>query len=567
MDQRGAIQNTIIDLVRFLWGFPLKMTPESLTIPSHRRKLMIKDAKNETLDDLAKLRRSPHAEDYWQNAQRFLLNGRHDHALASYRNLVQQFPGVSQLWAELGLAAAGGLDFALADQASQRAAELAAADATLLVSIGQQYHRLRRLEQAGACFERAVAADPLSVHARLSLAAWYERNRRLDEAWECVETCLALHPNDGRALYFKAFLLHRKGLDGEAETALRDLLKSDSRDPNVKYSAQHLLGVVLDALGEYAEALSCLDKAKMLLRQMTDTTALEKAYDQMDRARRKLLAELTRETLQRWREEAAAAPCPHPLAFLGGPPRSGTTLIEQILGAHPEIQVFYEPEAFTQELLNTLHPAPPARALTCKSLNALTAAVRARLIGRYFKSLRRETEEKPGARFLLDKNPSLTASLYIWLRLFPQLKVIITLRDPRDIVISCYFQNLALTAANANFLSLERTAKFYADGMDVWLRMRELDGFEWIETRYEDVVGNLEAEGRRVTNFLGLPWHAAQASYHEMARGKFVFAPTYNDVTKPVYNRAVGRWQHYAQALAPLQAGLAKYCQAFGYGR
>jgi hypothetical protein len=145
------------------------------------------------------------------------------------------------------------------------------------------------------------------------------------------------------------------------------------------------------------------------------------------------------------------------------------------------------------------------------------------------------------------------------------LKVIITLRDPRDIVISCYSQNLALTAANVNFLSLERTAKFYADCMDVWLRMRELDVCEWIETRYEDVVVNLEAEGRRVTNFLGLPWHDAQVAYYETARRKFVFAPTYDDVTKPVYNRAVGRWEHYEEALAPLQAGLEPYLRAFGY--
>ena len=61
--------------------------------------------------------------------------------------------------------------------------------------------------------------------------------------------------------------------------------------------------------------------------------------------------------------------------------------------------------------------------------------------------------------------------------MFPDLKVIIALRDPRDVIISCFFQNLRLNATNANFLSLERTARHYADLMDVWLRMRELGGF------------------------------------------------------------------------------------------
>ena len=119
----------------------------------------------------------------------------------------------------------------------------------------------------------------------------------------------------------------------------------------------------------------------------------------------------------------------------------------------------------------------------------------------------------------------MTASLHIWLRLFPRSKVIIALRDPRDIIVSCYFQNLTLTAANVNFLSLERTARFYADCMDVWLRLRELGGFEWIETRYEDVVANLETEGRRVTSFLGLPWHEAQATYYETARANSSIRP------------------------------------------
>ena len=61
--------------------------------------------------------------------------------------------------------------------------------------------------------------------------------------------------------------------------------------------------------------------------------------------------------------------------------------------------------------------------------------------------------------------------------------------------------------------------------MDAWLRLRELGGFEWIETRYEDVVNNLESEGRRLTEFLGLPWHESQAKYYETARHKFVYSP------------------------------------------
>src|ERR1700689_1726021 len=102
---------------------------------------MVENTQNQPSDDLAKLQSSPQLITSWQKAQQHPTNGHHAPALASYRNLVQQFPGVSQLWAELGIAAAGDLDFALANQASQRAAELASTDASMLISIGAQYYQ------------------------------------------------------------------------------------------------------------------------------------------------------------------------------------------------------------------------------------------------------------------------------------------------------------------------------------------------------------------------------------------------------------------------------------------
>ncbi len=271
------------------------------------------------------------------------------------------------------------------------------------------------------------------------------------------------------------------------------------------------------------------------------------------------------QTPHRWRQEAPAANTGYQIAFLGGHPRSGTTLLEQILDAHPDVLAFDEPVAFSQEITSHINLATERSDAALNTLDTLPAARRAEMRQRYVKSLLREIPGVPTARVLLDKNPSPTMSLNIWLRVFPELKVIIALRDPRDVVISCFFLNIMLNATNANFLSLERTAKHYADLMDVWLRMRELGGFNWIETRYEDVVTNMAEEGRKATEFLGLPWHPDQARYHEIARRKVLFAPTYHDVTQPVYKRAVGRWQRYAAALEPIQTKLAPYCRAFGY--
>ena len=515
--------------------------------------------------EIEKLQRSPRHVARWQKAQSDLLKGRSDLALEGYRELLKEFPGAAELWFELGLAAGRELDFDQADQAFQRAAGLAPGDVSMLVLLGQQYHQLRRLDKARACFERAVAADPSSIHAQLSLADWFERERRLDDAWECVEACVAGHPQDAQVLCVKALLLHRKGRNAEAERLLRDLIKGGSQDLNAKYSSRHQLAVVLDELGQYAEALRWLGEAKAVLRQTANIAKMERDYDRAARRRRELLAALTPDTIQGWRREDATAASRYRLAFLGGHPRSGTTLLEQILGAHPGIAAFDEPMAFVPEVSEKLAPLDAPSALTLNRLNALTAAQRAHFQQRYFKSLLREGAGEPAVELLLDKNPSPTALLHLWLRVFPDLKVIIALRDPRDVIISCFFQTLMLNTTNANFLSLERTARHYADLMDVWLRLRELGGFDWVETRYEDIVGNLESEGRRVTEFVGLSWHPQQANFHESARKSFVFAPTYNDVTRPVHNRALGRWMHYAEALSPIQERLAPYCRAFGY--
>jgi tetratricopeptide (TPR) repeat protein len=514
---------------------------------------------------LAHLERAPRDVARWQKAQQKLLGGQHGPALAAYRDLVRRYPAVPELWFELGNAASGELDFAQANHAYRRALELAPQRVSMLCSIGQQYQGLRQLDDARTCYERAVAADPASVDARISLAVWFEKERRLEEAWECVEACLARHPGDDQARYFRAFLLHRKKRDAEAETALRDLIKAGPQYPYVKYASRHLLGVVLDQLGQYEEAMHWLIEAKAQVRTITDTALLERGYDEGDRQRRALLTALTPDMIRRWRREPPASVERYQVAFLGGHPRSGTTLMEQILDAHPEVLAFDEPVAFSQEITSQINLSPLDGEAQLNTLDTLPEPRLAVMRRRYIKSLLREIQGEPAARILLDKNPSPTMSLNVWLRVFPELKVIIALRDPRDVIISCFFLNVMLNATNVNFLSLERTAKHYADLMDVWLRLRELGGFDWIETRYEDVVANLEPEGKRVTEFLGLTWHPDQGRYYETARRKVLFAPTYHDVTQPVYKRAVGRWERYAEALEPIQSRLAPYCRAFGY--
>jgi hypothetical protein len=243
-----------------------------------------------------------------------------------------------------------------------------------------------------------------------------------------------------------------------------------------------------------------------------------------------------------------------PLAFLGGHPRSGTTLLEQILDAHPGVAALDEPTAFLEVLEPAFHKSHEHSSARINVLRRL-----------YIAALRQEAGGDAAGKLLLDKNPSPTARLPIWLRVFPELRVLIALRDPRDVALSCYFQNIPLNAVNVNFLSLDRVARHYADLMDIWLAVREWEGFAWMETRYEDTVAGMEKEGRRITEFLGLAWHEQQARFYEKSRQKQLYSPTYQDVTRPVYSRSVARWRAYEKHLAPIFPALEPYCRKFGY--
>jgi len=173
--------------------------------------------------------------------------------------------------------------------------------------------------------------------------------------------------------------------------------------------------------------------------------------------------------------------------------------------------------------------------------------------------------EPIGDRVHLDKNPTLTLVLPGLLRLFPEARLLIALRDPRDVVVSCFMQYLPLNANSVCFLTLERTAQRYANDLAAWRKFRGMIASPWLEVRYEDAVADLEKETRRALDFLGLPWEPSVLNYRDRLKQKAVGSPTYEAVSQPLYTRAIGRWRHYEKYLAPCLPILEPSVEAFGY--
>jgi hypothetical protein len=185
---------------------------------------------------------------------------------------------------------------------------------------------------------------------------------------------------------------------------------------------------------------------------------------------------------------------------------------------------------------------------------------------RYFRSMEYLLGEAIGGRMHLDKNPAYNLTIPLLLRLFPEARILVALRDPRDVVLSCYLRYLPLNAVSVRFLDIRRAAERYALDMSAWLKFRELIEAPWCENRYEDTVANVESQAHRALETLGLPWDASVLNYRQrLTETKQVTSPSYEAVVQPIYTRAIGRWKNYERIMEPALDILEPFVRAFGY--
>ena len=183
----------------------------------------------------------------------------------------------------------------------------------------------------------------------------------------------------------------------------------------------------------------------------------------------------------------------------------------------------------------------------------------------YFRDMELTLDQPIGARLLIDKNPSYTFLVPSMVRIFPEIKFLIALRDPRDVVISCFMQALPLTPISSAYHSLEATVNQYANVMGFWLEMLPRMGNQWMYVRYEEMISDLPTVARSTLEFLGLGFEEDVLKFYEHARTRRVISPSHADVRKPIYRSALGRWRNYEKVLAPYMSTLNRFVAAFNY--
>ncbi|MAL11370.1 MAG: hypothetical protein CMF74_17135 [Maricaulis sp.] len=410
-------------------------------------------------------------------------------------------------------------------------------------------------EAAVMAFGRCLELEPRHVPALRSLAHTLFSMRRLAEAERIGDRGLKMAPGDPVLAAVKSDADLRRG-DADAAVQRLESLPASNASPVNAAMALKVLGDARDALGDHKGAFDAWAEANRREREWAEPAygLDESAYSLAGVRRAKFHFE------KQAGLETGAADGPAPV-FLVGFPRSGTTLLENILAAHPNVTASEEKAhawAILAETGEYQARLPELMQADEAKLGALREAYWARAC----------PDGKPGpGHVFIDKLPANLAWIGVLAKVFPGAKFLIAVRDPRDCVLSAFQQRFAMGAAMYRMLDLEDAAAWYDASFGAAEAARKaMPGLVAHVVRYEKLVEDLEGEARAAIAFLGLDWDDDVLDYRAKAASRTINTPSGPQVDKPVYSDAVARWKPYAFAMNDVRDFLDPWVEYWGYG-
>lgn len=482
--------------------------------------------------------------------------GHMDEALASYRRAIALQPGFFEAMNNLGAALTR---LNLLDEAAEvfrQALTLRPNAPEVLANLGSVAERKGQVEAALALFQRALLVRPNAVEVIARLAAFLEKQGRLDEAKAQIECGLALTTPHPLLALAAARVARSEGRIQDA-VALLEAIDVKALGHGMAGEIQILLGQLHDRFEDAAKAYPLLleGNRRLALANRSGEADASHYLESIRMASRYLSSQLVESVVG---EAVAAEDTP---VFLVGFPRSGTTLLEQILDCHPALQALEEmPAAAAMERVFRGWAGERLEALAELDPGQVSDLRQA-----YFAEVGRHVKRRPGTA-LVDKLPlNLVRVPLIW-RVFPNARFILALRHPCDVCLSCFMQSFAINEAMASFSTLESTVRTYAAVMGLWQDYARVLPLRYYAVRYEDMVTDFESETRALLDFLGVGWDDALLRHAEHARQRSTInTPSYHQVTQPIYQHAKYRWKRYAKELEPMMPILRPYIEHFGY--
>jgi tetratricopeptide (TPR) repeat protein len=498
-------------------------------------------------------------------------------AVESYRRALQFQPSYVDAYNNLGslLGNLGELDEAAA--CLRQALALNPGHAEAHNNLGNVLTVQDLLDEALACYRRALELRPNFANALNNVGATLSNQGKLEEALTYIREALRLQPDYAEAHCNLGWVLQQLGDLPAAEAAFEEALRHDPRHPGsrahlvvLRYGRQaesdraavyELLadsrlpenersrlhfraGQLHDERGEYADAVKHFQAANAI--DIVVRRKRGKTYDPVTYARfvDQVIEIFSPEFFARVRGWGSESQRP---VFIFGMPRSGTTLVEQILASHSQVHGAGE-VGLGESILNALGKAERGEEAALATMRTLD---RNALLGIAGAQLDKLDSLNGTAARVVDKMPENYLYLGLLAVLFPQARFIHCRRDLRDVAVSCWQASFNHVSWANDFDHIASHIRQYRRLMDHWRRVLPVP---MVEVSYEAVVSDLETEARRLLAACGLDWEPACLAFHKTRRP--VRTSSVVQVRQPLYARSVGRWRHYAEPLTPLFAAL-----------
>jgi hypothetical protein len=367
---------------------------------------------------------------------------------------------------------------------------------------------------------------------------------------------------DPRQVY-AIFALATADLADKNFDAVLTALAPISRDPNAtrqtRAVALNMMGDALDGLDRHGEAFRAYSQAGDNFRAIHEPVFGRQSAPDLTR---KLTTYFRAAPAEKWRNVSKGA-FRSPVrthVFLVGFPRSGTTLLGQVLAAHPDVESMEE-----RSCLIDAHPF----LRDDNGLDTLAAADGAELDPyreAYWKRAAQDWKA-PTRPIFIDKLPLNSVLLCLVAKLFPDAKILFALRDPRDVVFSCFRRRFGMTQQMYELLTLKGAASYYDVVMELCEVYREKLGLAFYDTRYETLVSDFAGETGRLCAFLAIEPDCAMTDFAPKALARHIDTPSAAQVAQGLFTHGVGQWRPYREQMSAVLPVLEPWIARYGYSK
>jgi len=496
---------------------------------------------------------------YWLEQQ-----GRAREALADLQRARILAPDDALVANALGLCLARLNRFWDARAAFRDAANLQQDLAPAHFNLGWVSEELGLLEEARHAFLRAEQLDPASAAPPARLAYLAARSADIESARRHATRSLGMDPGQFMAqLALATCDFEDRRLDA-ADARLRGILGDGRIGPLDRGMAMGLLGDCLDAGSRVEEAFAAYSAANNEFRSFYATRFSEARTESVPVYLSGLAAYFETADASRWKRRGETALEMSPVAghvFVVGFPRSGTTLLEEVLAGHPLVCTTGERDGLDAGVREFLGNSDGLDRLSRSDTTALLV-----FREKYWRKLRELGVEFDG-KVLVDKQPYNTVKLPLIVKLFPEAKILFVTRDPRDVVFSCFRRRFRMNPSNYELLTLEGAARLYDSVMGLADIFRTKLPIAVLDLQHEDMVADYRNCVDGIVRFVGLNARDASWNPAERIRARAIGTPSAAQIARGLSREGIGSWRRYADQLAPVLPILRPWVERFGVPR